>query len=71
MEPGRLIVLMRLARPQDAAMYAAGWQVCFGVLDAILAGEDAERIVGQDAMAHGWEELRAQWAERLGAADAA
>lgn len=61
----RLKLEMQLERPEFASLYAAGWHVCLGVLDALLAGEKQERIVGNDAMAHGWRELRARYCEQL------
>lgn len=59
----RLKIEQELERPEFASMYAAGWQVCLGVLDALLTGQDQERIVGEDALDYGWRELRrAYWA---------
>lgn len=68
-EDGRLVCRMLLATPEHAPYYAAGWQVCLGVLDALLSGEEQERIVGMDAMAHGWEELRRMYVEELDCPD--
>lgn len=68
-EDGRLVCRMLLAQPDYAPYYAAGWQVCLAVLDAQLSGEEQERIVGMDAMAHGWDELRKQYTEELGCPD--
>lgn len=65
-EDGRVVVQMRLVQPELAAMSAAGWQVCLGVLDALLDGEDQARILGMDAMAYGWAELNEAHAEQLG-----
>ncbi|WP_282827851.1 hypothetical protein [Gulosibacter sediminis] len=46
----------------DAAqMYAAGWQVCFGVLAALLQGEQQPRIVGEAAFRYGWQELKERY----------
>lgn len=42
---------------------AAGWHVCLDVLDARLQGRDLDRIVGQDAVASGWQQLRDAYAE--------
>jgi uncharacterized protein YndB with AHSA1/START domain len=64
-DEARLTLMMKLAEPQLAPMQLAGWQVCLAVLDARLDGEDQERIVGRDALEHGWEELRARYAEEL------
>jgi uncharacterized protein YndB with AHSA1/START domain len=41
---------------------AAGWHVCFDVLDRLLAGEPLGRIVGPDAMKFpGWQRLTAEY----------
>ena len=36
------------------AMGAAGWHICFDVLDHMLSGTPLGRIVGPDAMKFGW-----------------
>lgn len=64
-DEARLTLMMRLAGPAHAPTYLAGWQVCLAVLDARLDGEEQERIVGRDALEHGWEELRSRYAEEL------
>lgn len=49
------------------SMGAAGWHVCFDVLDRLLAGAPIGRIVGPDAMkVGGWERLHAEYAKQLG-----
>jgi hypothetical protein len=46
---------------------AAGWHVCFDVLDRFLAGQPIGRIVGADAMKFdGWQRLTAEYAAQLG-----
>lgn len=52
-------------RPELAPSYAAGWQVCLAVLEAQLEGLDQERIVGQDALDHGWGALHEHYARVL------
>lgn len=42
----------------DAARNAAGWHLCLAVLEGLARGLDVPRVVGQDAMAYGWEDLR-------------
>lgn len=39
-------------------MTAAGWHVCFAVLTLVLDGQDIERVIGENALAVGWEGLR-------------
>lgn len=49
------------------AMGAAGWHVCFDVLERALAGEPIGRIVGPDAMKiDGWQRLLGEYATELG-----
>jgi uncharacterized protein YndB with AHSA1/START domain len=46
---------------------AAGWHVCFDVLDRLLAGEPIGRIVGADALQFsGWQRLSAEYAQQFG-----
>ena len=46
---------------------AAGWHVCFDVLERLLAGEPIGRIVGADAMKFGgWQRLNAEYAKQFG-----
>ena len=47
---------------------AAGWQICFDVLERLLAGEPIGRIAGPDAMKlGGWQRLTAEYAKQFGA----
>jgi uncharacterized protein YndB with AHSA1/START domain len=49
------------------AMGAAGWHVCFDVLDHLLDGTPIGRIVGSDAMKFGgWQRLHAEYAQQFG-----
>jgi uncharacterized protein YndB with AHSA1/START domain len=49
------------------SMGAAGWHVCFDVLERFLAGESIGRIVGADAMkSGGWQRLHAEYAAQFG-----
>lgn len=64
-DEARLTLLMKLTAPKHAPIYIAGWQVCLAVLDARLAGIDQARIVGMEALEHGWEELRERYAAEL------
>ncbi len=46
---------------------AAGWHVCFDVLERHLAGEPIGRIVGADAMKfEGWQRLTGEYAKQFG-----
>lgn len=48
------------------SMGAAGWQICFDVLERLLAGEPIGRIVGPEAMQFGWPRLNAEYAQQFG-----
>ena len=46
---------------------AAGWHICFDVLDRLLAGDPIARIAGPDAMKFaGWQRLTAEYAKHFG-----
>ena len=62
----RLTLWHAISRPY-IAMGAAGWHVCFDVLDAHLAGDPIGRTVGPDAMqVEGWHQLHGEYAKLLG-----
>jgi uncharacterized protein YndB with AHSA1/START domain len=49
------------------AMGAAGWHICFDVLDRLLAGQPIGRTVGPDAMKFGgWQRLNAEYSKQFG-----
>jgi uncharacterized protein YndB with AHSA1/START domain len=49
------------------AMGAAGWHICFDVLDHLLSGTPLGRMVGPDAMKFGgWQSLYAEYAKQFG-----
>ncbi len=48
------------------AMGAAGWHICFDVLDRLLGGTPIGRIVGPEAMKFGWQRLNAEYATQFG-----
>jgi uncharacterized protein YndB with AHSA1/START domain len=51
------------------SMGAAGWHICFDVLERLLAGEPIGRMVGPDAMKFGgWQRLNAEYAKQFGVA---
>lgn len=49
------------------SMGAAGWHICFDVLDRLLRGAPIGRIVGADAMKYGWPRLNKEYKELLNA----
>ena len=50
------------------SMGAAGWHICFDVLDRFLGGAPIGRIVGPPAMKFGgWQRLNAEYAKQFGA----
>ena len=48
------------------AMGAAGWHICFDVLDHLLGGTPIGRIVGQEALKFDWQRLHAEYARQFG-----
>ena len=49
------------------AMGAAGWHICFDVLDRLLASQPIGRIVGPEAMKlPDWQRLHAEYAKEFG-----
>jgi hypothetical protein len=49
------------------SMGAAGWHICFDVLDRLLNGTPIGRIAGADAMKfEGWQRLNAEYAAQFG-----
>ena len=48
------------------AMGAAGWHICFDVLERLLSGTPIGRIVGPEAMKFGWQRLNAEYAKQFG-----
>lgn len=49
------------------AMGAAGWHVCFDVLDHLLSGTPIGRIAGPEAMKFdGWQRLHVEYARQFG-----
>ena len=48
------------------SMGAAGWHICFDVLDHLLSGAPLGRIVGVDALKFGgWQRLHAEYAQQF------
>ena len=49
------------------SMGAAGWHICFDVLDHLLTGTPIGRIVGPEAMKFGgWQRLNVEYAKQFG-----
>ncbi len=49
------------------SMGAAGWHICFDVLERLLAGQPIGRMVGGEAMKFGgWQRLNAEYAKQFG-----
>ena len=48
------------------SMGAAGWHICFDVLDHLLSGTPIGRAVGPDALKFGWQRLNAEYAQQFG-----
>ena len=48
------------------SMGAAGWHICFDVLDHLLSGTPIGRIVAGEAMKFGWPRLNSEYAQQFG-----
>jgi uncharacterized protein YndB with AHSA1/START domain len=49
------------------SMGAAGWHICFDVMDRLLAGQPIGRMVGPETMKFGgWQRLNAEYAKQFG-----
>jgi uncharacterized protein YndB with AHSA1/START domain len=64
---GTRLTLWTNIGPRFISMGAAGWHICFDVLERLLAGEPIGRIVGPDAIKFGgWQRLNAEYAKQFG-----
>ena len=45
---------------------AAGWHICFDVLDHLLGGTPIGRIAGSEAMKFGWQRLVGEYGKQFG-----
>ena len=62
----RLTLWTSIAR-QFISMGAAGWHICFDVLDHLLGGTPIGRLVGPEAAKFGgWQRLHAEYAKQFG-----
>jgi uncharacterized protein YndB with AHSA1/START domain len=49
------------------AMGAAGWHICFDVMDRLISGNPIGRMVGPEAMKFGgWQQLHVEYARQFG-----
>ncbi|MDQ6737419.1 MAG: SRPBCC family protein [Gemmatimonadota bacterium] len=65
MDSGTRITLWHSIGRPYIAMGAAGWHICFDVLEHLLAGDPLGRIVGPDAMKFGWPRLNEEYADQF------
>ncbi|MEF2977006.1 SRPBCC domain-containing protein [Subtercola sp. YIM 133946] len=66
-ESGSVLVLRHtLGDPVMVSAVAAGWQLCFDVLETVLAGHPEAPRRGVKALDYGWNELNEQFAAELG-----
>lgn len=63
---GTRLTLWAVIPKKFIAWGAAGWHICFEVLERLLAGEPLGRITGPDAMKHDWQRLTTEYAAQLG-----
>jgi uncharacterized protein YndB with AHSA1/START domain len=63
---GTRLTLWHCIDPGYISMGAAGWHICFDVLDRFLADEPIGRIVAGEAMKFGWGRLNAEYATQFG-----
>lgn len=64
---GTRLTLWTLIDRRFISMGAAGWHICFDVMDHLLGGTPIGRIVAADALQFGgWQRLNAEYAEQFG-----
>lgn len=64
---GTRLTLWHSINRRYIAWGAAGWQICFDVLDRFLAGEPIGRMVGPEVSKfEGWQRLSAEFAAQFG-----
>jgi uncharacterized protein YndB with AHSA1/START domain len=66
LEGGTRLTLWHNIDRRFISMGAAGWHICFDVMDHFLSGDPIGRIVGGDAMKFGWQRLNAEYAQQFG-----
>jgi uncharacterized protein YndB with AHSA1/START domain len=60
-EGSRLTLAHTFDERDGGAVFAAGWHICLATLAARLDGHDVTRVVGEDATAYGWDDLRGRY----------
>ena len=64
---GTRLTLWHSINRRFVSMGAAGWNICFDVLDHLLNETPISRIAGADAMKfEGWQRLNAEYAKQFG-----
>ncbi|MCL5950891.1 MAG: SRPBCC domain-containing protein [Chloroflexi bacterium] len=63
---GTRLTLWQTIDRRYSAMGAAGWHICFDVLDRLLSGTPIGRIVAGDAFQFGWPRLVAEYTQQFG-----
>lgn len=66
-EAGRSVLRLeqRISERDTAPLAAAGWHVCFAVLQAGTAGRLIPRVVGESALDYGWSTLNDRYRREL------
>ncbi len=63
---GTRLTLWHSINRRFISMGAAGWHICFDVLDYLLSGTPIGRLVAGDAMKSGWQRLNTEYAKQFG-----
>jgi hypothetical protein len=67
LDDGTRLMLWHNIDRRFISMGAAGWHICFDVLDHLLSGTPIGRLVGGDAMKFdGWQRLNVDYAKQFG-----
>ncbi|HEU4349007.1 MAG TPA: SRPBCC family protein [Actinoplanes sp.] len=65
-EGTRLTLRHTMTDRDMTAKTAAGWHICLATMARLLDGADVRAIRGQEAMAHGWQELADGYTAKIG-----
>ncbi len=66
LDSGTRLTLWHKIDRRFIAWGAAGWHICFDVLDHLLGGTPIGRILGGEAMKFDWQRLNAEYAKQFG-----